>query len=79
MDKISECISNNHLIPSDSKIEKLIKRIKKNDYVKLEGYLVSAEEIDGNFKVRSSTTRSDNGDGACELIYVTNVTWLKNK
>lgn len=76
MKKVSECISNNHLIPSDKNVEKLIKKIKQNEYVKIEGYLVSAKEIDGKFKATSSQSRTDDGNGACELIYVTNVTWL---
>ncbi len=71
--------SNNHLIPSDSNVEKLIKKIKKDDYVKVEGYLVNINwrKSDGSyFYWNTSTSRNDNGDGACEVIYVTNVTWL---
>lgn len=75
-EKVGECISNNHLIPSDKNVEKLIKKIKQNEYVKIEGYLISAKEIDGDFKIASSQTRTDDGNGACEIIYVTNVTWL---
>ena len=70
-------ISNNHLIPSNKKIEKLIKKIKQNEYVKIEGYLVNVEEKGGNFKINSSQSRNDKRNGACEVIYVTNVTWLK--
>lgn len=79
---VSRCLSNNHVIPSDENIEKLIKNIKKDDYVKIEGYLVNVryDEPDGSwFMWSSSTTRDDDGDGACELIYVTGVTWLEEK
>lgn len=72
--------SNNHLIPFDSNVEKLIKKIKKDDYVKVEGYLVNInwKKDDGTyFYWNTSTSRNDDGDGACEVIYVTNVTWLK--
>ena len=72
--------SNNHLIPSDKTVEKLIKSIRKDDYVKIEGYLVNVRYDGPNgewFKWNSSTTRNDTGDGACEVIYVTNVTWLE--
>ncbi len=34
--------SNNHLIPADKHIEKLIRRIHKDDYVQITGYLVNA-------------------------------------
>ena len=72
--------SNNHLIPSDKTVEKLIKSIRKDDYVKIEGYLVNVRYDGPNgewYKWNSSTTRNDTGDGACEVIYVTNVTWLE--
>ena len=71
--------SNNHLIPSDDKIKKKIKKIQKGDIVKITGYLVNLSWNDekGDYNWYSSTTRSDTGDGACELIYVTDVKWLK--
>ena len=80
-DRIQSYVSNNHLIPSDDNVEKLIKSIKTGDYVKIEGYLVNVrcdKANGGYFNWNSSTTRSDKGDGACEIIYVTNVEWLKD-
>lgn len=74
--------SNNHLIPSDDNIEKLIKTIKKDDYIKIDGYLVNVRYDGKNgewYRWNSSTTRTDTGDGACEVIYVTNVTWLEKE
>ena len=73
--------SNNHLIPSDENVNKLIKRIKKGDYVKIEGYLVMVKirHWPGFFMMDTSTSRTDTGNGACETIYVTNVTWLKQR
>ena len=71
--------SNNHLIASNSKINRKIKRIHAGDHIKLKGYLV---EIYGNksdgtyFTWNSSTVRDDTGDGACEIIYVTDIEWL---
>lgn len=78
--KISEHVSNNHLIPSDKKVKKLINSIKVGDYVRIEGYLVnvfSKNSKGAYFEWKSSTSRTDTGDGACEVIYVTNVIWLK--
>jgi len=69
--------SNNHLIPSDDTTTKLIKSIRKGDYVKIEGYLVSVKW--DRFSMGTSTSRTDRGDGACETIYVTKVTWLKTR
>lgn len=70
-------LSNNHLLPENKKIKREIFLIKPGDYIKIEGYLI---EITGSdYSQRSSTTRNDTGDGACEIIYVTNITWLTDK
>ena len=74
-------ISNNHIIPSNKKIAKALKYIKKGDFIELEGYLVDANidfwQITHYWE--SSTTRNDTGDGACEVIYVTSIKWLKEE
>lgn len=69
--------SNNHIIPSDDNIKKLILKVKKDDYIKLNGYLVDAYSPNG-FKWTTSTTRTDVGN-SCEVLYVTEVKWLKEK
>ena len=71
--------SNNHLIPADNSVKRKIKRLKKGDHVKITGYLVNVDAENKNGKVylwNSSTTRGDTGDGACEVIYVTDIIWL---
>ena len=67
--------SNNHLIPKNDKIKKYLSLIKRNDYIRIEGYLVNVST--NNWYTKSSTTRNDTGDGACEIIYVTNIIWLE--
>lgn len=71
-------ISNNHLVPSNKEVKTLINKIKKNDYVKIEGYLCNIRGPiigkKGTYHTESSTVR---GDYNCETIYVTNVKWLK--
>lgn len=81
VDEVSNSFSNNHIIPANKKIEKQALKIRKNDYVKIEGYLVNVyQTIDNkNFYWTTSTSRNDTGDGACEIIYVTNITLLKEK
>lgn len=72
-------VSNNHLIPSDENIENLINKIKEGDYIRITGYLVNVT-YDNNGRTttwNSSISRVDSGNGACELIYVTNIEWLK--
>ena len=46
-----------------------IKRVKQDQTVRLQGWLVEIRSDDG-WQWRSSLTREDSGDGACELIYV---------
>ena len=77
--RVNSHISNNHLVPSDKNTSKLINKIQVNDFITLEGYLVNvyAEAPSGKtISWESSLSRNDVGDGACELLYVTNVTWL---
>lgn len=73
-------ISNNHLVPSDKDVKTLMNKIKKNDYVKIEGYLcnIRGRQIgkNGTYFTESSTVR---GDYNCETIYVTDIKWLKEK
>ncbi len=61
--------ANMHMIPADSNIEKTLKSIKSGQIVKLNGYLVQANAADG-WHWKSSLTREDTGNGACELVYV---------
>lgn len=61
--------SNMHMIPADSSIERALKKIRKGDIVRLKGYLVDVDH-DSGFYWRSSMSRTDSGDGACELVYV---------
>ena len=71
-------LSNNHLIPKNNKIKREMALIKEGDYIKMEGYLTNII-VDGEYHIQSSITRYDEGFGACETIYVTNITWLTDK
>lgn len=82
MNKIVEYCSNNHIIPSDSKIKKIINAINEGDYIRIEGYLVNVycKKSNGSyFNWNTSTSRTDTGNGSCEIIYVTNIAWLKEE
>ena len=61
--------ANMHMIPADASVERALKRVRIGDVVTLDGYLVEADKPNG-WKWRSSLTREDTGNGACELIYV---------
>lgn len=72
--------SNNHMVPADLSVKKDVEKIRKGDVVRIRGYLVNISAKNGEgkkFYWNSSTTREDSGDGACEVIYVTSVDWVK--
>ncbi len=61
--------SNMHMIPASKTVERSLKEIRKGDIVAFSGYLVDVDHESG-WHWRSSMTRTDTGDGACELVYV---------
>ncbi|HEY5776840.1 MAG TPA: hypothetical protein VIS57_12185, partial [Xanthomonadales bacterium] len=64
--------SNMHMIPAGKGIERLLKKLRVGDVVVLRGYLVDVDH-DSGWHWRSSMSRTDSGDGACELVYVESV------
>jgi hypothetical protein len=61
--------SNMHLIAADKEIERDLRRVRPGAVVRMKGYLVEARGKDG-FTWRSSLSREDTGNGACELMWV---------
>ncbi len=61
--------SNMHMIPADSDIEKSLKSLRSGQIIELSGFLVGVQE-NGRWVWVSSTSRTDTGDGACEIIWV---------
>jgi hypothetical protein len=66
--------ANMHIIPADDSILGKLKSLRKGSLVHLSGSLVEATHPKSNKPWRSSLTREDEGDGACELFYVKSVT-----
>ena len=65
--------SNHHIIPATQNIWYAVKAIKKKKKVILEGLLVNvAGNYEGkNVRWNTSLSRTDSGDGACEILYLT--------
>jgi hypothetical protein len=61
--------ANMHMIPPSAGVERALRGLKSGNLVRLRGYLVRADGPDG-FTWTSSLTRTDAGDGACELVWV---------
>ena len=64
--------ANMHMIPANAQIEKTLKSIRPGQVVKLTGYLIEAKADDG-WRWKSSLTRKDTGNGACEVVYVKSI------
>ena len=60
--------ANMHIIPANKSVKKKVLKAKEGQIVKFNGYLVRVIGQDWNWK--SSLSRNDTGDGACEVIYV---------
>lgn len=72
-----QMVSNMHIIPANPQIAEQIKQVQRGDLVKLNGDLV--EIRDKNLVWKSSLTRSDTGEGACELFRVNSIQWLEKQ
>ena len=71
-------LSHTHMIPANSNVMGGLLRIKKNDIVKIDGFLVDIYDSKGQIVAKTSLSRSDTnaasrGYGACEDMYVKQV------
>ena len=64
--------SNMHMIPAGKAIERTLNKLRVGDIVDIRGFLVDVDH-DSGWHWRSSMSRTDSGDGACELVYVESV------
>lgn len=69
---VSTHSANTHIIAANENIRKALLFIRKNDIVQMEGYLVNISGTRGNRNVhwRTSLSREDSGNGACEIFWV---------
>jgi hypothetical protein len=65
--------ANMHMIPADDAIASTLKSVKTGQVVKIKGFLVRADAPDG-WHWKSSLTREDTGNGACEVVFVKEIT-----
>lgn len=77
-DYMSSHLAHTHMIPANANIMGALLKIKKNDYIKLDGYLVDIYKENGDIVAKTSLSRYDNnatsrGYGACEDMYVKSI------
>lgn len=68
-EEIESHSANMHMIPADVAIARRLQAIRPGQIVRLRGYLVAVSAADG-WRWRSSLSRTDTGNGACELVWV---------
>ncbi len=62
-------LSNNHLITNDPRVRGKIEDLRVGDQIRIDGWLAHYGEP-GQSMRKTSTTRTDSGNGACETILV---------
>jgi hypothetical protein len=70
-------LSNNHILPADPLVADSVLKARKGDQVHFKGWLVSYGIKGTPYARRSSTVRTDRGNGACEVVYVTELEILR--
>ena len=70
--EIARSSANMHMIPANDEIERALKSIRTGEVIRIQGYLVDVDH-DSGWHWRTSMTREDTGQGACELVYVEDV------
>ena len=65
--------ANVHILPATENLRRAALKVSAGDHIRLQGWLVNIDGRKGGKKVwwRSSLTRNDEGDGSCEIFWVT--------
>lgn len=64
--------ANTHCLPADENVRRQLLAVRRHDLVTLEGYLVEVNGPDG-YHWCSSLRRDDTGGGACEVMWITQI------
>lgn len=71
-------LSNNHLLAANEKVRQTIRAMQIGDQVRLQGMLINYHPSGQPHMLRrSSTVRDDEGNGACEVLWVETATIIR--
>ena len=73
VNEIIRSSANMHMVPASDVVAKALRRITPGQRVRINGWLVRIDADDG-WHWKSSLRRDDSGGGACELVYVCEIT-----
>jgi len=68
--EIQASAANMHMIPANAAVASALGRVRAGDLVALRGQLVEVVRKDNGWRWKSSLSRTDTGNGACELVWV---------
>lgn len=70
---VAKWSANTHVIPASENLKRALGKVSRGDTVRLEGWLVQLSGSDGkqSYYWNSSLSRDDQGDGSCEVLYLT--------
>jgi hypothetical protein len=71
-EQVLHAAANMHLIPANDEVRAELARVRRHDLMRFSGYLVEITHPEG-WKWTSSTSRTDTGGGACEVVWVERV------
>lgn len=70
--------ANHHIIHKDDFVKDKMSEVDEDDIVYLKGYLVNVKSLSNkSWYWNSSTSRTDVGDGACEVFFVEDIKIIK--
>lgn len=64
--------ANMHMVPADGVVEERLASVRVGQVIQVDGYLIEAKAADG-WRWKSSLTRNDTGNGACEVLLVKSI------
>jgi hypothetical protein len=70
--------SNNHVITNNPFIRERISNIEVGDQIYLSGWLSDYKRLDSPYWRKTSVTRTDRGNGACETVYINDFKVIEN-
>lgn len=70
--EVARSCANMHLIAANAAVRRELERTRRHDLLEISGYLVEVRHPDG-WSWRSSLSREDTGQGACEVVWVDKV------
>ena len=73
-----DALSNNHVLTADPRLARVLRSIRPGDQIEVRGQLADYGHEQGrSFWRKTSTVRTDRGNGACETLHVSEVKVLR--